>query len=349
MTPEQIEALKPLLILLATLLLTRFAPTLLKAIFKTVDGWFESVTFRPSALAEMVAHLVPPLRFFITVLGIWLAFISLGIPPSSAETINDSFLSLLVIIFFWGITRVVELSFDSLQIRIKDGQLDPVLNETVAEFGSRVARMAVLLIGLSVVVQFWGYNVGGIITGLGLGGLAVAFAAQETLANMISYLSLISDRPYEVGDYVVTKEFEGTVEAIGFRSTRLRGPDRALIVVPNSQMAREVITNWTGSNIGIKRGRARLALVLRLDRQASISNVEAFRQTVHQLLGDYPRLVPDSAVVNLTGFGTGWLEFSVTALVTTIGWADFQEVRHDLYLAIYEQLGQHHLDLYEPK
>lgn len=349
MTPAQVEALKPLLILLVTLLLTRFTPTLLKGFFKFLDRAFESVTFVPGTLAEMVAHLVPPLRFFIVVMGIWLAFVSMGIPSGSAEVINDSFLSLLVITLFWALARGIDLSFDSLQQRIKAGEMDPVINETVAEFGNRVMRVAIFVIGLSFVVQFWGYDFGGLVTGLGIGGLAVAFAAQETLSNMISYLSIISDRPYEVGDYVVIGEFEGTVEAIGFRSTRLRGPDRALVFVPNNQMAREVITNWTGSNIGLRRGRERLEMLLKLDRTSTASNVHAMVQDIRTMLMANPRVVPDSVVVNVIGFGEGWLEVFLVALVNTIGWSDYQEIRHDMTLYITDSLARHHLELYEQK
>ena len=90
-----------------------------------------------------------------------------------------------------------------------------------------------------------GYNINGLITGLGVGGLAVSLSAQDTLKNLISGFVILFDKPFDVGDLIETAEFKGVVEDITMRSTRIRKLDDSVIIVPNSSLSDSSISNYT--------------------------------------------------------------------------------------------------------
>lgn len=338
------EAFRPLAILLTALVLLRLVPIVLRGLLRLIDDLFASIDFVPSEVTDVVSLLVSPLRFIIVVIGIWLALASL---PQTVD-LNNLFLSLVVVIFFWMVTRVVEAIFDLFGQRAKTHE-DTAFNETLTQFGSRLSRAIIALIGLSIVMQFWGYDLSALVTGLGIGGLAVALAAQEALSNLIGYFAIITDRPFEVGDYVMGADFEGVVEAIGFRTTRLRRSDRAVIFVPNNLMTNQIVTNWTLSNTGVRRGRFRIHELIRLNRQSSAEQIAAFIQDIRAHLNEHPRVVPESAVVNFDDFGEGYLEINLVVVVNMTGWADLQDQKQAINLFVVQALGAHNLELFEVK
>src|SRR5947208_14792157 len=97
--------------------------------------------------------------------------------------------------------------------------------------------MIVLALALVIIIQVWGYDVTGLIAGLGLGGLALSLAAQDTLSNVFGFAAIVSDRPFVVGEYIKTKDVEGAVERVGLRSSRVRQIDQAIVAVPNNLLA----------------------------------------------------------------------------------------------------------------
>lgn len=106
-------------------------------------------------------------------------------------------------------------------------------------------RIAILFIGVFIILSYWVTNVAGLVTGLGIGGLALTLAAQDTIGNFIGSLVILFDQPFNVGDWISCQEAQGEVEAIGIRSSRLRAASGALISLPNKILAEAVVTNET--------------------------------------------------------------------------------------------------------
>ncbi|MFP4324114.1 MAG: mechanosensitive ion channel family protein, partial [Anaerolineales bacterium] len=141
-----------------------------------------------------------------------------------------------VISYFTGRQALMERATG---IRIDD-QLLPFVRT-----GLRVVLIALAIV---IILNEWGYDVNGLIAGLGIGGLAVALAAQETLANLFGFTTIVGDQPLVEGEYIVTPDVEGIVEKVGLRSTRIRRLDQGYVTIPNSMLASSVITNWSRLN-----------------------------------------------------------------------------------------------------
>jgi len=206
--------------------------------------------------------------------------------------------------------------------RIPDQGLDAHLLRLVA----RVLG----LIGM-VLVLFWGGNqlgipMYGLIAGVGVGGLAVALAAQGTLENFLGSVNLFADRPVRVGEVCIYGDAIGTVEEIGLRSTRLRGLDRTVTTVPNADFSKMKIVNLS------RRDRILLKTLLHLRYDTTSDQLRYLLTRLREMLVAHPRALSDSFRVRLVGLGEASLNVEMLAYIDTSDYAEFLAVREDVFL-----------------
>jgi len=168
----------------------------------------------------------------------------------------------------------------------------------------------------------------GIIAGLGVGGRAIALAAQPTIENLIGGLSLFADKPVRVGDFCKYGTDVGTIEAIGIRSTRIRGIDRTLTTIPNAAFSKMPVVNFT------RRDRMLIHCVIGVRYQTSPDQLRYLLLRIQELLRNHPRIHPDPARVLLVGFGSSSLDLELFAYVTTSDWGEFLRIRQEVLLHI---------------
>ena len=198
----------------------------------------------------------------------------------------------------------------------------------VLPLARRALKAFVVLIALLAVVQNLGFNATGIIAGLGVGGLAVALAAQKSLENLFGGLSLIADQPVRVGDMCRFGSQEGTVEDIGLRSTRVRTLDRTVVTIPNADFATMQLENLAA------RDRMRLTTTIALRCQTTPDQLRGVLVALKRLLESHPKIPPDSARVRFTHLGTSSLDVEILAFVNTGDVDEFLAVQEELLLRI---------------
>lgn len=179
-----------------------------------------------------------------------------------------------------------------------------------------------------------GVPVYGIIAGLGVGGLAIALAAQPTIENLIGGLSLFADKPVEVGDLCRCGSEEGTIETIGIRSTRIRGMDRTLTSIPNAELSKMAIMNFA------QRDRMLIKTVLGVRYETSPDQLRYLLAKIRELLLGHPRIDPETARVRFIGFGASSLDIETVAYVMTSDRAEFLGIQEDLLLRVMEVVAQ---------
>jgi len=193
------------------------------------------------------------------------------------------------------------------------------------------------LLALAVIAAYAAQNAGlpvlGVVAGLGVGGLAVALAAQSSLENLIGGLNLYLDRPIRVGDYCRYGDIEGIVETIGLRSTRIRGLDRTITSVPNSEMAKVNITNYGARDQMLFRHSLSVA------DTPGAGQVRALTARIRDYLRAHPRVRTDLLVprVHVTGFGSDTLTLDILAYLDTREIPQFLAVQEELILGIIER------------
>jgi MscS family membrane protein len=190
-----------------------------------------------------------------------------------------------------------------------------------------------------LVAHEWGYDINGFIAGLGLGGLAIALAAKDALANIFGGVVIIMEKPFSIGDQIQTPTVEGKVEDISFRSTRFRNAEHALVTVPNSTLANEAITNLS------RMGKRRIKLSLLLDLPGTRNEIETCLVKIRELLAKHPGLYTDTISVHLQSLGTNSLEVSVTCFTRTIENEEYLDIKEHLNYGILDILRAEKISL----
>jgi MscS family membrane protein len=203
----------------------------------------------------------------------------------------------------------------------------------VIPLARRALKIFVALLAFLAVFQNLGFNVTGILAGLGIGGLAVALAAQRSIENLFGGLSLIADQPVRVGDFCKFGAFEGTVEDIGLRSTRVRTPDRTVLTIPNADFATMPLENFG------PRDRFRLATTLSVRYGTTPDQLRWVLVELKKLLLSHPKVSPEPARVRLVNIGQAALDIEVLAYIATREESEFLAVREDLLLRFMDVLA----------
>lgn len=203
-------------------------------------------------------------------------------------------------------------------------------------------KLFVLAIGIVVIIQELGYDVSGLIAGIGVGGLAISLAAQDTIANLFGFASIVGDSPFSVGDYVKTPDAEGTVEHVGLRSTRLRQADQTLITLPNNKLANSPISNMS------RMSKRRVDILLRLSYDTSSSQMSQLLASVRDLLDKWPSVEPESQQVFFSKFSEHALEVIVRCYIRKLTWAEMMTEQEAIQIRVMQFIEDMKLTLAPP-
>ncbi|HEY5078598.1 MAG TPA: mechanosensitive ion channel family protein, partial [Opitutaceae bacterium] len=196
----------------------------------------------------------------------------------------------------------------------------PLIKRTIGAF--------FLIFSVLVVTEMLGFEVKTFLAGLGIGGLAFALAAQDTIANMFGSFVVVMDQPFYVGEYIRVAGFEGTVEEIGLRSTRLRTAQRSQIVIPNKTVAAEVITNLT------RMPQRRVDATVGVDYATPIERLQAVLADLRALLRADPGVHQGQVVVSLADLADSSLRVQILYFTSDPDWESHMAVRERINIAI---------------
>jgi MscS family membrane protein len=196
--------------------------------------------------------------------------------------------------------------------------------------GRRVVDLLVIIAALLVMLRRFGIDATPALAGLGVGGIAVALAAQKTLENVIAGASLIFDQAVRVGDFLKMGEIVGTVDHIGLRSTRIRTLDRTIVSVPNSQIANTSLETISA------RDKFWFHPVVGLRYETTPDQLRAVVNGIHQRLCEHPSIVRESVRVRFLRLGAFSLDVDVFAYLNARDWAHFLEIQEQLLFSVTE-------------
>ncbi len=267
-----------------------------------------------------------PVRLLIVAAGIGVAGQILSSDGDTASFITNLSRTFVILAFFFLLYKAIDLLVSS-SIRLRyitgipvDDQLVPFLR-----VGIKVILIAIVLV---VLLQEWSYDVSGLVAGLGLGGLAFSLAAQDTVANLFAFTTIVSDRPFVVGEYIKTPDVEGTVENVGVRNVRVRQADQAYVTVPNSKLTSAPITNWT------RLEKRRINFSLGMTYDTSSDEIRVLVHRIREMLKVHEKVDPESVIVHFNEFGDSALKIIIVAMVFEPNWGAFQGVREEVNLNI---------------
>jgi len=314
-------------IALLGILLKNVVTTLLLKPLRTINKLSSGDTLEKIAdLAEA------PLRLSVVFAGLYIASHWLH-TPKMEPFIHLLFKSFLTFIIFWVLFRMVD-KFSTL-FNFFSAKVGKEINEDIQNFLTKTLRILVIALGVMAILQEWGINVSAFVASLGLGGLAFALAAKDTVANLFGSLVIFSDRPFQVGDWVETPNVDGTIEEIGIRSTKIRNHAQALVSVPNAVMANTTITNW--SRMGKRRVRTRIGLTY----STSAEQMQAVVTDIKAMLANHPDIHQEVILVYFDEFEASALSILLNFFTNTIVTAEYLHVRQDVNMKIMQIVAHH--------
>jgi len=272
-------------------------------------------------LDDRLLHAVEnPLRLLLLLVGTGLVLNYFSI---SAPLARDLLKLGFTISLFWLIYNFVEFLRDPIvSFAEKAGRLNA---EHLAEFLIKVIRFGVSVLAFLVALQQFGVNISALLASLGIGGLAVALAAKDTLANFFGGITIIADNPFSKGDWVlINGKYEGIVESIGLRTTKLRTFERSLLTIPNSLVATSAIENFS------RRGVRRVKMYLPFELSASVDAVLKVVEEIREYLKNHPRSAKSQPLlVYLDRIGEYAYEVLVYCFTDTANWEEWLRIKQE--------------------
>jgi MscS family membrane protein len=245
-----------------------------------------------------------------------------------------------IVLMGWFLWRLVDgLSVYALaQAKTTDSSLD----DQLIPFVSKTLKLFLVVTAVLVVAQNMGYSISGLIASLGIGGIAVAMAAKDTIANLFGSVMLLVDRPFSVGDWIKTSKFEGVVEEIGFRSTRIRTFARTLVNVPNSMLANMVIDNIDA------RSKRRIKMRIGITYATSTDKMQQAIEGIEKILREHPGVDQEYSLVKFDNFDDSSLSIFLYYFSKSKVWADYLQVRQEVNMEIMQLLESLELEFAFP-
>jgi MscS family membrane protein len=274
----------------------------------------------------LMMRLTGPIRTLIFALALWIiSFLSQSVLMSNFWAYVA--FTLTVIGATWLCLRVIDVAF-----MLKESQFGVTAWDKVSmvQLGRKLSKIMTVIVGALVVFHIAGINLPAVLAGLGIGGIAVAFAAQKTLENLFGGVMIISDQPIHVGDFCRVGEYLGHVESIGLRSTRIRTLERTVVSVPNGQLALMSLENYR------MRDKIWFHHILRLRYETTAEQLRYVLAEIRRMLYQHPKIETSSARIRLVGLGSSSLDVDVFAYVLETSYTTFLEIQEDLLLRIME-------------
>lgn len=304
----------------------------------TVERIFNFVFKRISVLAghtktklddELIKTTTRPLSNYVLIAGFWFVGQIFHFPtqPFDLKTfymrILEVIAALNTVVIFWKVIDILGRHFFSKVVKTSsrlDDHLVPIFQKTSKAF--------IALLGAIYIIQALGYSISGLVAGLGIGGLAVAMASKDALSNFFGSIMIFADHPFKVGDWITVNNEEGTVEEIGFRSTRIRTFPKTLITVPNSVVANAAINNYS------RMPKRRVKFNVGVTYSTSADEMDKLVKDIKEMLSNHSGVDQDFHLVSFTEFGASSLDILVYYFTRTTDWAAHLALRQEINLLI---------------
>ncbi|MEJ7780049.1 MAG: mechanosensitive ion channel domain-containing protein [Daejeonella sp.] len=328
-------------ILLFGLLIKRICSKLLsKLLFKMLSSFHSGTDSN-----VFIGLLLRPIELLIAFIVVYLALNQLDFPLQEVifrrtelvnkvpvvyevtliQIIDKLFLLLFIISVFRIILRIID--FIAHIFLYKASLTESKSDDQLVSFVKELAKILTIIFAVFVVFAT-------IIAGLGIGGIAVALAAQDTLQNLLGSFAIFADKPFVVGDLVRIDKYEGTIEKVGFRSTLIRTADKTMVIIPNKKMVDSPLENLSLRNLQ----RMRFDIGLRYDTPPDL--MMKISQEIERSINQHPAIGEDT-LVNFESFGSSALNIQVLYFIKVADGNDFARIREEINYEIMKIVSDH--------
>ena len=311
-----------------------------KIISKGLKKWANKTKFIYDDI--LIEALIPPLKVMIVIAGIYFAatYVLLGKVKLIPPVVGKIMTAIILTIILWSIYRLTEIVTEIMK-NIFD-KSDKILSKQFIPIVRTSLRAIVLIIGGIMIIQNLGVNVSSLIAAGGIGGIAIALAAQDSLANIFGTFVMFSDKPFKIEDYIEFKNVSGVVESIGLRSTRIRTFDKSLISVPNKVIASEMIQNWSA------RPKRRIKLNIGLTYNSTPAKIKELIENIKDYIKNNDDFDHNGFVVSFTEFKDSSLSIFINCFAATTNYNEHLRILENFNIALMKMVEDLELEFAFP-
>lgn len=277
---------------------------------------------------------------FFSFLGIYLGLISLGLNGDIMVIINKVFR--IIIIILVAITLANCITIKSPIFKHAREKFGVKRDENFIKFIIKLIRCIIYVIAAFIIITELGYNLNGLFAGLGLSGVIVALAAQDAAKNIFGGLVILWDKPFKIGDWIQTNTFEGIVEDITFRSTRVRSFDNCIITIPNTTITNDPLINWTKMKKRRYKENFELELSIPLKKLCDITN------KITEMLQAHSRVLNERIIVKFDKVTPNGYNILVDIYTDALNYEDFLTTKENINYKIIDILSKEKVALAFP-
>lgn len=282
-----------------------------------------------------------PVRIFITVLGAYLAILFLKVPLQISEIVMIVVTKIFKIISIFVFARGLANSFKTKgnfvnKMREKS---NANVDDSMFNFILKAIRFIIYAIAVFLIALELGYNLNGLVAGLGIGGIIITLAAQDTAKNLFGGAVIFLDKPFVVGDWIQMDNYEGTVEDITFRSTRIRTFENAVVNIPNSIISNSSIINWS------RMEKRRYKVDICLELNTPLEKVEKVSNRIHNMLEQHDEIIDESIMVKFDKITEKGINLLVYSYTNSVDYASFITEKEKINYRIMQILREENIEL----
>lgn len=300
--------------------------------------------------AQFDTKVKKPLEFIIVLIAIYIGaqYIdypkSWGLAPSNEfgiqMIVKDSFYILLVYGIIWLGMKMAEYLGDIF--RLKAENTESKLDDQLVPFLVDLIKVLVVIIGLLIILaDVFNVNIATLIAGLGIGGLALAMASKDSLENLLGSFTIFFDQPFKLGDFVKMGGTIGSVEKVGFRSTRIRTADKTYVTIPNRNVISSEVDNYS------ERTHRRSRFFIGLTYSTNKEQLQIISKEILAYLLENPKTTNDP-IVRFNEFGASSLNLLVQYLAYTTDYQEDLELKEEINYKIMEIVAKHNAEFAFP-
>lgn len=281
-----------------------------------------------------------PLRVFFSLLGVYIAVVFLKQPFNISNEIlkfaTKAFEIISVIVFAKGLAASF-LPKSTLVRKMKEKTNN--VEDSMFDFMLKIIRVVIYIIAGFVIITLLGVNLNGLVAGLGISGVIVTLAAQDTAKNLFGGLVIFLDKPFIVGDWIEMPPYEGTVEDITFRSTRVRTFENSVVNIPNSIISNASIINWSK----MEKRRYKINLCIQID--TSLEKLEKFQTKVRDMLQSREAIYDESIIVKFDAINDNGLNVLISSFTESVDYPSYVAEKENINRKIMKILREENIEL----
>ncbi len=271
-------------------------------------------------LSTLINAYKKPINILLIVSAVFFAINAFLAPENTIIVyIMPFYRSFAVIVLAWGLINAK----DVIRNLFSSGEAN-ARSETIILFFTRIYIVVIVVFAILMVLSDLKFDVTGILTGLGLGSLTIALAAQDAASNFFSGVIIIIERPFEVGDWISADVIEGEVEDITFRSTKVRTLDGSLTIVPNSKLSGSALTNWTKLEHRLSR------FILGLTYDTSAQKLKKVSDDIKEMLINFNGIEKESVEICFDAFNNSSIDIMVTMYISAIKITEYRSIMSEI-------------------